>query len=419
MSEFTQHLEERVALLHKLYNAITRKVKAFETIKENEDKIELIIGSDIVVFVHQLVERGDDIENMKSGINKLLNVTYKAITNSPYDRPARGSYFDICLENNKQMVRLVEKLRPVLISLNKDLDNKDLRINFCEILKELSDFEKYYVIKENVIFPLIEKELPDYKCITLMWAFHDDIRKNIKSLTEMMDCDEKLDLKAMNRLAGDIFFNIYAVKFREERMLFPFMEQNIENRKIEALLNDSIELGFPYFNPEPKNGNVSNNSSSETIASADDSTTDPDKTDLLDTRDLLDLKTGLLTLDQLILIFRHLPLDITYVDENGKVRFYSNPPHRIFPRTTAIIGRDVKNCHPHESVHVVQKIVESFRNGSRDHADFWINMKGKKILIQYFAVRDENGKYRGVLEASQEISGIQALEGEQRILDWE
>ena len=135
--------------------------------------------------------------------------------------------------------------------------------------------------------------------------------------------------------------------------------------------------------------------------------------------DLLDLHTGSLTLEQIILIFSHLPVDITYVDEHNKVRFFSNPPHRIFPRTIAVIGRDVNNCHPHESVHVVEKIVESFKNGSQHHADFWINMRGKKILIQYFAVRDKKGLYRGVMEVSQEITEIQSLEGERRILDWE
>lgn len=233
-----------------------------------------------------------------------------------------------------------------------------------------------------------------------MWSFHDDIRRNIKEIIAHLEADAPIDLKRMNRLAGDIFFNIYAVKFREERLLFPFMEDNIAPEIIDELWNESVDMGFPYYQPEKK----------EIVKS--------EKLDVKD-NDLLDLKTGLLTLEQLILIFNHIPVDLTYVDENNEVRFYSTPPHRIFPRTNAVIGRDVKNCHPHESVHVVQKIVQSFRDGSRDHADFWINMRGKKILIQYFAVRDENGKYRGVLEASQEISGIQALQGEQRILDWE
>ena len=133
---------------------------------------------------------------------------------------------------------------------------------------------------------------------------------------------------------------------------------------------------------------------------------------------LINLGTGKVNVEQIKLIFNHLPVDITFVDENNKVCYFSTPPKRIFPRTTAIIGREVSNCHPPESVHVVEQIVESFRSGEKDQADFWIKMRGEYILIQYFAVRDENGNYKGVIEVSQEISGIKALEGEKRLLDW-
>jgi len=111
-------------------------------------------------------------------------------------------------------------------------------------------------------------------------------------------------------------------------------------------------------------------------------------------------------------------VDITYVDENDTVRFYSNPPHRIFARTPAIIGRKVQFCHPPESVHVVEQIVNSFRSGEKSVASFWIHMGPKFVLIQYFAVRDAEGNYRGTLEVSQEISEIQKLEGDRRLLDW-
>ena len=113
-----------------------------------------------------------------------------------------------------------------------------------------------------------------------------------------------------------------------------------------------------------------------------------------------------------------MPVDITYVDEFNKVKFFSTPEKRIFRRTNSIIGREVKNCHPPESVHVVEQIVEAFRNGEKEKASFWIQMKGEFILIQYFAVRDEKGNYRGVVEVSQEITEIRSLEGEQRLLDW-
>lgn len=130
------------------------------------------------------------------------------------------------------------------------------------------------------------------------------------------------------------------------------------------------------------------------------------------------LATGELTLEQIDLVFSHLPVDITFVDENNRVKYFSLPKHRIFPRTTGIINRRVQDCHPHESVEIVNKIVDSFRSGEKDEASFWIRMGEKFVLIRYFAVRDKEGNYRGVLEVSQEISGIQGITGERRLLDW-
>jgi hypothetical protein len=143
----------------------------------------------------------------------------------------------------------------------------------------------------------------------------------------------------------------------------------------------------------------------------------PEKKEWSKTGDL-DLDTGNLSLEQIRLIFNHLPVDITFVDENNKVRYFSTPGKRIFPRSKAIIGRDVRNCHPPESVHIVEEIVESFRSGKHNMASFWIKMKDEMVLIQYFAVRDDQGKYKGVIEVSQEISGIRALVGERRLVEW-
>ena len=124
-------------------------------------------------------------------------------------------------------------------------------------------------------------------------------------------------------------------------------------------------------------------------------------------------------LQRATMIFDSLPLDITYVDENDKVRYFNRAKDRFFPRSPAVIGRDVRNCHPPESLHIVEEIVNKFRSGERDEAEFWITLRGKFIHIRYFAVRSEEGEYRGVLEVSQDVTGIRALEGERRLLDWE
>lgn len=135
--------------------------------------------------------------------------------------------------------------------------------------------------------------------------------------------------------------------------------------------------------------------------------------------DLIDLGTGVLAADQIKLLLNTIPVDVTFIDENDEVRYFSGGNHRIFHRSAAIIGRKVQNCHPPESVHMVNQIVDAFKSGVRDHADFWITMKGKFLHIRYFAVRNEQELYKGTLEVSQDVTEIRALQGQRRLLEWE
>ncbi len=130
------------------------------------------------------------------------------------------------------------------------------------------------------------------------------------------------------------------------------------------------------------------------------------------------LSQGNLTPEQVDLLLKNLPVDLTFVDENDKVRYYSDTKDRIFPRSPAIIGREVQNCHPSKSVHIVNDILKNFKEKKKEVAEFWIHMQGKFIYIRYFPVYDEKSNYKGVIEVSQEVSNIQKLEGERRLLDW-
>lgn len=132
----------------------------------------------------------------------------------------------------------------------------------------------------------------------------------------------------------------------------------------------------------------------------------------------LSLSTGGLSLEQADLILTHLPVDVSFVDAEGTVRYYSETKDRIFKRTPAVIGRKVQNCHPGKSVHMVEAILEAFKSGAKDSAEFWIELGGIFIYIRYFAVRDKSGTYQGCLEVSQDVTGIRALKGEKRLLDW-
>lgn len=396
MSEFTNHKADRIAKLTELFQAVIREELVSEQVKNYQQVIGLATPADVIAVVDQLMKLGIPMTDLKRGVNKALNLLSKSLQNFPYQPPTSGSYLDVMLQNNEQIDRLLKTIRPLLKEINQG--NLHFRKELAEKLSELSRIGLYYQIKENVLFPLIEKHLPDYRCLQVMWSFHDDIRRNLKDAIEI-STSEKMDLKRFNRLAGDIFFNIYAIKFREERILFPVISGIVPDEQLNALFPESIEIGFPFAQPK---------------------VVLPEKHQIFpESKGNIDLKTGALTPEQIRLVFNHLPVDITYVDEYNKVRYFSTPEKRIFRRTSSIIGRDVKNCHPHESVHVVEQIADAFRSGQRDRADFWIRMKGEFILIQYFAVRDESGTYKGVVEVTQEISEIRGLQGQKRLLDWE
>jgi len=397
MSEITQNTKQRVGQLLKLFKGIIGGDKPLELVQKNQKLIGSVAPSDVIDVIDHLVSLKIPMDELKMGINKTLNLLYKSIQEFPYNPPQKDSYLGVLIQNNEVMDRNLKAIRPLIKEVNKDPQNialhKELKAKFVEVGK----FNNHYVIKENVLFPLLEQKWGNFRCLNVMWSFHDDIRKNLKAIIQQLS-DDDFDLKKFNRLSGDIFFNMLAIKFREERILFPMIIDTVAEEDLNTMLVESAEIGFPYVDA--------------TIVKGKENTKTPIKDDAID------LHTGVLSAEQIRLMFNHLPVDITYVDENNKVKYFSTPHKRIFTRTKAIIGRDVKNCHPPESVHVVEQIIDTFRKGEKSEASFWIKAKADYILIQYFAVRDEQGSYKGVIEVSQEISGLQNIKGEKRLLDW-
>jgi PAS domain S-box-containing protein len=396
MSEFTKTKEKRLAKLKEVSKLILDTGNAHSFVIANKDFIPTVIPDDFIALFDTLVKEYP-VDALKKLASKVLNIFHIPIEEYPRIEPAADSFLGVLEQNNKEMVQVLDGIRPVFKAFVKDSKSNSLQTELLKKFKKLEVFAKHYTIKENVLFPLIEKTWTDYRCLQIMWSIHDDIRTNIKLLIQQLE-QGPVNLKDFNRAVGDVFFDMMAIKFREEHILFPVILSSIDKEELQSMNRLGIEIGYPYIQPplvkvqQEKNNKIKNG--------------------------LVNLGTGNLSIEQIQLIFNHLPVDITYVDENGKVQYFSTPPKRIFPRTTAIIGREVKNCHPPESVHVVEKIVESFKSGEKDNASFWIKMKGDFILIQYFAVRDKSGIYKGVIEVSQEISEIKALEGEKRLLDW-
>jgi len=396
MSEFTNTRRERLVTLKEVSMLILETGNARSFVNENKDFIDTVLPDDFIDLFDELIMEGHAIEDLKILSNKILNLFNKPIENHKREEPGPDSFLGILEQNNLEMSQVLKKIRPVYQSFLKDTENESKKANLKRLFINLEVFASYYTIKENVLFPVIERVWEDYRCLQIMWSFHDDIRRNIKSVIDLLS-HKKIELMKFNRHVGDIFFNMQAIRFREERILFPKILATISEEQMAAMNREGFEMEYPYFQPsDPGSG----------------------EQEIELQNDKANLGTGELTVEQIRLVFNHLPVDITYVDEHDRVRYFSTPWKRIFPRTTAVLGREVKNCHPPESVHVVERIVKSFRSGEKNKADFWIKVKGETVLIQYFAVRDDQGKYKGVIEVSQEISEIMSLEGEKRLLDW-
>ena len=193
--------------------------------------------------------------------------------------------------------------------------------------------------------------------------------------------------------------------FKEEKILLPMALETLAEDEWQQILLDSDEIGYCLV--EPAKGWKPVKSTAMSAAMTGET----------ETGNAIKLDTGILRLQELELIFRHLPVDLTFVDKHDTVKFFSATKDRIFPRTRTIIGRKVENCHPPASVHIVDQLVADFKSGKKEQEDFWIPMGEKYVLIRYFAVRDEQGEYQGTLEVTQDIAELQKITGEKRIAD--
>jgi hypothetical protein len=236
-----------------------------------------------------------------------------------------------------------------------------------------------------------------------MWTEHDEQREEIKEASKTLENEENLGFeefrgKLLSHLKNltDLIPNHF---YKEENILFPTALRligDVEWREIKASMDG---LGYCYFTPKEAIG---------------------EKVELakkVKEQGRITFETGSMTREELEAMLNTLPVDITFVDKEDTVRYFSQPKERLFPRAKAIIGRKVQQCHPQKSVHLVNQILDDFRSGKRDSAEFWINAKGRKIYIRYFAVHDGTGRYLGCVEATQDITDIQKLKGEKRLLE--
>jgi hypothetical protein len=307
---------------------------------------------------------------------------------------------------NREIERLVNFRLELHMGKFQNNDSKENVFKLLEDLSLLLDLDKHYSRKENLLFPYLEK-YGIFGPTKVMWGVDDGIRsmtKEAKALLGPYNGDNKVEIGA---LLAHIIQEVNEMIFKEENILLPMALDKLTEDEWVKIAQESDEIGFCLTSPEHEWIPERAAEPEDTVQQNDEGTAP---------QGFIRFETGLLSLHQLETVLNHLPVDLTFIDENDIVRYFSHGKERIFARTKAVIGRTVQNCHPPQSMHVVEKLLEDFKAGRKDDEDFWIAMKDKFIYIRYFAVRDEVGNYMGTLEFTQNIAPIQALEGQKRIL---
>jgi len=320
----------------------------------------------------------------------------------------------ILMEEHQILLQLLERLNTIVNSVQQAEDISHVGEGIAQlkyIAEDFLDAEKHYLREENVLFPILEKhgiaEPP-----AIMWMEHNKLRGKKKefynlienySAMSFQDFKKQLDETAKS-LSGFLSSHI----FKENNILFPAAQRVVTEQEWRDARREFDEIGYCSFTPAhliaiPKVQEVERQKVEETIAP----------------KGMLQFETGTLSKEEVEAVLNTLPVDITFVDKEDTVKYFSKAEKRIFVRTKAVIGRRVQLCHPQKSVHIVNKILEAFKAGKRDVAEFWIQKGNRLIHIRYFAVRDKDGKYLGTMEVTQDLTDIKKIEGEKRLLDWE
>ena len=314
------------------------------------------------------------------------------------------------LQENKKLTEAITVLNGLFDELQSFEDDADasavmmqIRINF----NRLMDVEKHYVRKENLVFPYLEK-----KGITgpptVMWGKHDETRELLKAAVEVFEGVKRISAgeakSVLDLLLKPAVAAVDEMIYKEEQILFPMSLDTITESEWYQVYRESPEIGFCLYDPieEWKPAGIEEDYEDAHVHS-----------------DRVHLPSGSFTLRELTALLNTIPFDITFVDKDDTVRYFSQGSERIFERSRAILGRKVQLCHPPSSVHIVQKILNDFKNGAEDKASFWINMNGSFIMIEYFPLRDEKGDYLGTVEVSQNLSEKRELQGERRLLKYD
>lgn len=402
MSELINNREHRQELLKE----VIKELHAGKSVEEVKEKFASVIEGvspvEISQMEVQLVKEGLPIEEIQYLCDVHAEVFKGTLEEIHHPDQVPGHPVYTFKKENEAIAKLLdEEMAKALEDFEKD-DSRDNIITLTSYINLLWDIDKHYSRKENLLFPYLEKygvTAPPQ----VMWGVDDEIRAKVKA-AKIDLANYKGEKKEVVDKIKDAAAQIKDMIFKEENILFPMALETLTEDEWISIYKDSDEIGFAIIPPEKE----------WELKRVDMASKEEDKG--LTDEGYIRFETGILSTKELNLILNNLPGDMTFVDKDDLVKYFSNSKDRVFARTKAIIGRSVENCHPPASVHVVENLVNDFKSGKKDSESFWIRLGEKFVMIQYFAIRDENGEYMGTLEYSQDIAPIQEITGEKRLM---
>jgi hypothetical protein len=367
-----------------------------------------------IALAEQELKTFDEDECRKEDIQQMMELFQDVLDRSRPDLPEDHPIMCYLRENDemRRLLKQVEELAQYPVIKNQ----------WLELYDELHKFRLHLSRKQNQLYSILERKGFD-RPTTTMWLLDDFIRDEIRDARRLLEEDKDDEFIAMQ---PTVVADVLDLMQKEETVLYPTSLAMIRPAEFEEMKSGDREIGFAWIRvgKEAPKADTPKEAVPATAAAGFAN----ELASLLGKYGfgggstpgaLLEVATGQMTLEQINLVYKHMPVDFSYVDENEIVRFYTDTDHRVFPRSKNVIGRDVKNCHPRTSVHLVEEIVEKFRRGEQNEVDFWINKPGLFIYIYYVAVRDEEGRFRGVLEMMQDCTRIRSLEGSRTLLSWD
>jgi len=405
MSERFNGEETKKQMIKDLVQQLHAGVSPDEVKEKFKEVLKDIGPVEIAQVEEELVNEGLP----RQEIQKLCEVhlaVFRESLRKPLSEVPPGNPIHILLKEHELVKGFVDGITVLLPKVEQAKNSRGIENELSkigELLAHLKEYDKHKVREENTLFPYLEKHGVTQPP-AIMWTEHDAQREEI---TEVSKTFEDREILGFEDFKGKLLSHLKNLTdlipshfYKEENILFPIALERIgdvEWREIKASMDD---LGYCYFTPEEAIG--------EKITL---------EKDVKEQEGEITFEIGSITKDELEAMLNTLPVDITFVDKENKVRYFSQGKERIFPRAKAVIGRQVQQCHPQKSVHVVNQILDDFRDGRRDVAEFWIQLKERLILIRYFAVRSKGGEYLGCLEVTQDITDLKKIEGEKRLLE--